>query len=342
MFELNRIIRPNVAKMKAYSSARSESDGSGELFLDANESPFGNGINRYPESDPWRLRKALAKEKGLDPDQVLLCNGSDEAIDLLMRAFARPGLDRVASLEPSYGMYPILAKLNDLEYLGLPSSNEFDLQTAHVEHFLNTTNLPLIFLCSPNNPNGDLIDRGQVESLLQQFTGLVVVDEAYIDFCPEASLITGLSKYPNLVILQTFSKARAAAGIRLGMLYASPEIVTILKRIKAPYNISRLNQEAALKVLDERKWPDQIARLNESREDLIQFLKAWPPVDKVYPSKANFILFTSPRSAEIYSYLRSRGIIIRDRGKQVQNALRISIGKEEEMEQLKSALRQFV
>ncbi len=340
-FNLEKLIRPNIATMNAYSSARKEFEGAASIFLDANESPFDNGINRYPPSDPLPIRKALAEEKGLSPLQIALGNGSDEIIDLLMRAFARPGTDKVASLEPSYGMYPITAALNDLSYVGVKSGADFNLNQAQLKEFLKIENLSLIFLCSPNNPTGNNLDRGAIELLLNKFSGLVIVDEAYIDFCPEKSLIDWLDQYPNLVIIQTFSKARGAAGIRMGMMYASQEIVAIIQKIKPPYNLSSLSQAEALKLLASNAWKAKRQQIIAERERLSKTLTELEYVEQVFPSEANFVLFTSSKASQLFQYLKSLGIIIRDRQNQIDQALRISIGSPLQMDQLIKALKEF-
>ena len=340
-FDLQRLIRPNVLAMQAYRSARDDFEGGQFHFLDANENPFPNGHNRYPDPHSLGLREALARHWQLQPEQVFCGHGSDEAIDLLMRAFARPGQDAVAQITPSYGMYRVSAELNDLRVIDLPLDASFDLDPGKTISQLEEEQPRLLFLCSPNNPTGNLLQRERVAQVIQQFNGLVVIDEAYADFCTEASWLAHLSRYPNLVVLQTFSKARGRAALRVGMAYASPEIIAVLEKIKPPYNLSAHSQAEAMAALKDEALPLQCQTIIAERERVASALASLGSVTKVYPSQANFLLITLPQASVCYQFLLKRGLVVRNRSSMIADSLRITIGQPAENTALLQAMQEW-
>lgn len=332
MKDLNELIRANVLKMKPYSSARNEYKGEATVFLDANENPFDLAYNRYPDPLQWAVKKELAKLKGVREEQIFLGNGSDEPIDLLIRAFCDPGKDAITSITPSYGMYEVSAEVNDVEFRKVPLTAGFELDAAEVIRVAGNDS-KLIYLCSPNNPTGNDLSRAEMLKIVEGFDGLVIVDEAYIDFSAAPSCLTFLSRYPNLVVLQTFSKAWGAAAMRLGMAFASPEIIAVLNKIKYPYNINQLTQEYALKLLSqEKEMKEQLARILDGRALLEREMRELPCVKKIYPSDANFILARFVDANYIYNRLVEKGIIVRNRTNILlcEGCLRITVGTEEE------------
>ncbi|MFA9389203.1 MAG: histidinol-phosphate transaminase [Prolixibacteraceae bacterium] len=338
------LLRPNIANLMPYSSARDEFSGSASVFLDANENPFETGYNRYPDPYQQELKKKIGEVKGVNPELIFLGNGSDEPIDLLFRAFCNPGIDNVVAIDPSYGMYTVSAGINDIEVKKVQLTSDFQLEADKILASVNDKT-KLIFLCSPNNPSGNLLNKTELLKIVSEFSGLVVVDEAYIDFAPGATLLSDLEKYPNMVILQTFSKAWGLAGIRLGMAFANQEIIAILNKIKYPYNINALTQQRALEALgnDEQKnqWVETIiaerAKLNEQ---LLRF----PFVTKIYPSDANFLLVKMEGAREKFEYLMNEGVIVRDRSKVTlcEGSLRITVGSEEENKTLIEKLQNLL
>lgn len=344
-FNLNTIVRENVKAMKPYSSARDEyvSDGSKMVFLDANENPFYNGVNRYPDPQQRSLKQVIAKQKGVDATNVLLGNGSDEVLDLLFRAFCEPKQDNILTLPPTYGMYTVLANLNEIEER---KTNLLPSFQPNVEAVLAKidNNSKMLFICSPNNPTGNLISTEKIKQLVTNFNGLVVVDEAYIDFSDQQSWITELHNYPNLVVTQTLSKAYGLAGIRLGLCFASAEIIEILNKIKPPYNVNELTQQRALKrVLDTESVASEIKSILTEREILIQELKNISFIKNIYPSEANFLLVKVDDATRRYNQLIDKGIVIRNRTTQVlcENTLRFTIGTTKENTLLISALKEI-
>ncbi|NPA37688.1 MAG: histidinol-phosphate transaminase [Chlorobi bacterium] len=340
---LKQLLRPNIASLKPYSSARDEFSGADAVFFDANENPFNAPYNRYPDPYQKKLKEKIAALKGVKPDNIFLGNGSDEAIDLLFRAFSVPGKDNVVSIDPTYGMYQVAADINDVEVKKVLLKPDFSLD---VEALLSAAdgNTKMIFICSPNNPTANSFSYEDMEAILQGFGGIVVVDEAYIDFAPEKTLLSKLEEYPNLVVLQTFSKAWGVAAIRLGMAFASEEIIAVLSKIKYPYNINILTQEKALELLEnekeKQKWVEQILA---ERERLVRELKKNPLVKNIYPSDANFILITVDEPEKIYNRLVEQGIIIRDRSKvaMCEGCLRITVGTQEENDKLIEELKKI-
>ena len=343
-FNINNLVRENVKLMKPYSSARDEFedfDTADMIFLDANENPFQNGVNRYPDPQQNSVKVVLAKQKNVNTNQILLGNGSDEVLDLIFRAFCEPKIDNIISLPPTYGMYGVLANINAVENREVLLSTDFQPQ---VEKILETvdTNTKIIFLCSPNNPTGNSFSDESVTQLLQNFKGLVVIDEAYIDFSEKESWLAKIDEYPNLVITQTLSKAYGLAGIRLGICYASPEVISVLNKIKAPYNVNELTQLRALERLsDPEKIKFEIDSIIEQRKSLLKVLVDVKFVEKIYSTEANFILIKVDDATKRYAELIAKGIVIRNRTTQplCENTLRLTIGTEEENKKLIEALK---
>ncbi|MDD4514252.1 histidinol-phosphate transaminase [Massilibacteroides sp.] len=341
MKELNQLIRDNVRKMKPYSSARDEFHGEASVYLDANENPFNSPYNRYPDPLQWKVKEKIAKLKGVRKESILLGNGSDEPIDLLIRAFCEPGKDAITSITPSYGMYEVSAEVNNVEFRKVPLTADFELNASELLRTAGTDS-KLIYLCSPNNPTGNNLSRREIYNVLNTFDGLVVVDEAYIDFSSEPSFLTELDKHPTLVVLQTFSKAWGAAAVRLGMAFASPEIIGVLNKIKYPYNINQLTQEYALKLFaEEAKMKEQLVCILKGRTDLERGLRELPCVKKIYPSDANFVLVRVSDANGIYNRLVDKGIIVRNRTNVTlcEGCLRITVGTEDENKQLLNELQ---
>ncbi len=342
-FDINILVRDNVLKMKPYSSARDEFedfDTADMVFLDANENPFENGVNRYPDPQQSSVKKILAKHKNVQSNQILLGNGSDEVLDLLFRAFCEPKVDNVITLPPTYGMYGVLANLNAVENKEVLLSEDFQPKVDAILNEVNA-NTKMIFLCSPNNPTGNSFSEESVIALLEKFKGLVVIDEAYIDFSNKESWMNKLDQYPNLVITQTLSKAYGLAGIRLGICYASAEVIAVLNKIKPPYNVNELTQQRALdRLVDEEKIQKEINSIITQREDLLKVLDEVKFVSKIYPTEANFILIKVDDANKRYDQLIAKGIVIRNRTTQplCENTLRLTIGTEKENKKLMEAL----
>lgn len=344
MKKLQELTRANIWKLKPYSSARDEYKGvEASVFLDANENPYNLPHNRYPDPMQWELKSLLAKLKSTSPEHIFLGNGSDEAIDLVFRAFCEPGKDNVVAIDPTYGMYQVCADVNDVEYRKVLLDDNFQfladkLLEASDEH------TKLIFLCSPNNPTGNDLLRSEIEKLLLRFEGLVILDEAYSDFSDSPSFLKELDKYPNLVILQTFSKAWGCAGIRLGMAFASIDIISILSKIKYPYNVNQLTQKEAIAMLHKyyeiERW---VKTLKEEREYLEEEFEKLPCTLKMFPSDANFFLVQVTDAVKIYNYLVGEGIIVRNRHfvSLCCNCLRITVGTRVENNKLLDALRNY-
>lgn len=336
---INKLIRKNIAAMKPYSSARDEFNGMDGVFLDANENPYENGVNRYPDPYQSELKKELAKIKGVSPKNMVLGNGSDEVLDLLFRAFCEPKQDNVVITAPSYGMYKVLANLNNVELKEILLEEDFSLNPNKILEAVNE-NTKMILLCSPNNPTGNVIDFEVIEKLLINTNCLVVIDEAYIDFSTKNSSIDKLSKYNQLVVSQTLSKYYGMAGIRLGMCFASEEIITILNGIKPPYNVNVLTQNKAIEILKSKNdgYKNEVI---EQRKLLNVSLAELPFVVKVYPSDANFILVKTVNANYIYDELIKKQIVVRNRTKEAlcENCIRITVGTPLENEKLINALR---
>jgi histidinol-phosphate aminotransferase len=343
-FDINTLVRENVKAMMPYSSARDEFedfDTADMIFLDANENPYENGVNRYPDPQQATVKSVLAAQNGVAKNQILLGNGSDEVLDLLFRAFCEPKIDNVITLPPTYGMYGVLANLNAVENREVLLSNDFQPQLDEIMKAVDT-NTKMIFLCSPNNPTGNSFSTESVQYLLNNFNGLVVIDEAYIDFSDKASWIQKIKDYPNLIITQTLSKAYGLAGIRLGICYASAAIIAVLNKIKPPYNVNELTQKRALaRLSDSAKIKEEINSIIAQRELLLKVLHEVNFVLKIYPTEANFILIKVDNANQRYDELIAKGIVIRNRTTQplCENTLRLTIGTEEENKKLIEALQ---
>ena len=343
-FDINTLVRENVKAMKPYSSARDEFedfDTAEMIFLDANENPFENGVNRYPDPQQTSVKSVLANQNGVAKNQILLGNGSDEVLDLLFRAFCEPKIDNVITLPPTYGMYGVLANLNAVENREDLLSTDFQPQLELIMNAVDR-NSKMIFLCSPNNPTGNSFSEESVQYLLDNFNGLVVIDEAYIDFSDKTSWIQKINTYPNLIITQTLSKAYGLAGIRLGICYASAAIITVLNKIKPPYNVNELTQQRALdRLKKKKKIKEEINSIIVQREQLLKVLNEVNFVSKIYPTEANFILIKVDNANQRYDELIAKGIVIRNRTTQplCENTLRLTIGTEEENQKLIAALK---
>ncbi len=335
-FDINNLVRENIKKVKPYSSARDEFSGEAKVFLDANENSLGSPLmkwyNRYPDPHQQKVKAEISKIKNIEAQHIFLGNGSDECIDLLYRCFCEPGKDNVIICPPTYGMYEVSAAINDVQLKKAELLPNFQLNLELIESLIDA-HTKIIWVCSPNNPTGNSISYQDIEVLLNNFKGLVVVDEAYINFARQRSFMQDLKDYPNLVILQTFSKAWGLAALRLGMAFASQEIIDLLNRIKPPYNINQATQEFALEALQELgQVNDMIKEIVDMRDELAKVFQRMPLVEKVYPSDANFLLVKVREASAVYEYLLNDGIVVRDRSK-VQlcdECLRITIGTEKE------------
>lgn len=332
--KIEKLLRENIKNMLPYSSARDEfkDDVTNMVFLDANENPFESGVNRYPDPQQKTLKHELSTLKNVPVNQILLGNGSDEVLDLIYRAFCEPKVDNIITLPPTYGMYKVLANLNNIEEREVLLTTCFQPKVKEILEAVDE-NTKVLFLCSPNNPTGNSFSNEAVEVLLKTFKGLVVIDEAYIDFSSEKSWLERLHEFPNLVITQTLSKAYGLAGIRLGICYASVEIIAILNKIKPPYNVNELTQQRALKrLLVVKKVQEEIDALLEMRGKMMERLKTLHFVEKVYPSDANFILIKVDDAVKRYAQLLKKGIVIRNRTTQplCENTLRITVGTKKE------------
>lgn len=333
-FDIQKLVRSHIADLQPYSSARDEFDPveSEVVYLDANENPFDNGVNRYPDPQQRKLKEVIARRRGVAANQLLLGNGSDEVLDLIFRAFCIPNQDKIIVMPPTYGMYKVLANINCISLDEVPLNDDFQLVTKDILSQISTQT-KAIFLCSPNNPSGNSFRREDILTLLQSFTGLVVIDEAYIDFSTQKSLVSDLSSYPNLIITQTLSKAYGLAGIRLGICIASEEIIDILTKIKPPYNINSLTQERAISALaDWDTTQGQITQLIAERKGLFAQLEKISFVEKVYPSDSNFLLVRVDDANKRYAQLIENDIVVRNRSNQVgcENCLRFSVGTPQE------------
>lgn len=341
--KIESLLRDNIKRLIPYSSARDEFDATALIQLDANENPFETGLNRYPDPYQTELKLKISTWKGVSAKNLVLGNGSDELIDLLIRAFCEPKRDNILGLSPSYGMYKVCCDINDVEFKEVPTDENFQFKASDVLNNVNDQT-KMIFLCSPNNPSGNILNKSEIEQLLSEFEGIVVIDEAYIDFSSENSWIKSLDKHPQLVVLQTFSKSIGMAGIRLGMGWASESIIAVFNRIKPPYNVNGLTQAAALEVLSQMEIvTSRIDEIKIQRERLNKALQKLAMVKKVFPSEANFILVEVSNADELYEYLLDKGIVVRNRSKQYNctNCLRITVGIEEENNELLKNLIAF-
>ncbi len=344
MTTIKNLLRENISNLQPYSSARDEFTGEAMVFLDANENPFNEPYNRYPDPLQKKLKEKVAELKNTPAENIFLGNGSDEPIDLLIRAFCEPGTDNIVTIDPTYGMYQVAADISGVELRKVALTTDFQLDTDAILQAIDT-NTKLIFLCSPNNPTGNSLEKEAILRLLNHFKGVVILDEAYTDFAPGKSLLPDLENFSNLVILQTFSKAWGMAGIRLGMAFASTEIIEILNKIKYPYNLNILTQQKALELLNNKETVKEwIKLLIAEREKMTELLKEFPFVVKIYPSDANFLLIKMYDAKGIYNYLVEKGIIVRDRSSVhlCDDSLRITIGTPEENNKLTEALNELI
>ncbi|MBK9736500.1 MAG: histidinol-phosphate transaminase [Saprospiraceae bacterium] len=339
MFELKNIVRKNILELKPYSSARDEFSGSDGVFLDANENPFG-ALNRYPDPYQKDLKQKLSVIKSIATENIFIGNGSDEVIDLAFRIFCKPGKDKALTFTPSYGMYEVSADINEVELIKIPLDDTFQIDFNSIKTYFLDEKLKLLFICSPNNPTGNTINH--IELILQQFDGIVMVDEAYIDFSRNESLISKIKMYPNLIVAQTFSKAWGLAAVRVGVAYADDKIINLFNKVKAPYNVSELNQKAVLKVMDNiSDFEKVLAIILEQKLCLEKALKSVKVIKKVYSSDANFILVETENAEHIYNQLVAQKVITRNRHSLVKNCIRITVGTPEENQKLLNALNKI-
>ena len=337
---IKQLVRPNILKMKPYSSARDEFKGVASVFLDANENPYNNSLNRYPDPLAWAVKTELAKIKNIAPEHIFLGNGSDEVIDVLMRIFCEPRVDNIVTLPPTYGMYQVSADTCDVEVIKVNLNENFQPEIDKILRGANEHS-KILFICSPNNPSGNAIDSGAILNLVNNFNGIVVIDEAYADFSKQQSCIDWVTTFPNVVVMQTFSKAWGLAGIRLGMAFSSKEIINLMNKVKPPYNINQLTQQSALDALKNGAEKNkQVAEILAEREILKGRLETLDVVEKVYPSDANFLLVKVAQADALYDYFLKKGIVVRNRNTVVlcDNCLRITIGTPEENEKVVKAL----
>ena len=340
---LQALVRPNIWNLVPYSSARSEFTGAASVFLDANENPFNNPYNRYPDPLQQEVKALIAQLRGVAAGQIFLGVGSDECIDVVYRTFCRPGVDNVVAMSPSYGMYEVCADINDVEYRRVPLTDDFSLDA---DAMLATADerTKVMWICSPNNPTGNAFALDEIEAICSRFAGIVVVDEAYIDFSTRGSMLSCLDSLPNLIVMQTLSKAWGSASVRLGIAYASAEIIGIFNKVKYPYNISLLTQRYAIDLLKRHSevtaW---VKQLTTNRQWLIEALGSLRCVKYIYPTDANFVLVRVSDADAIYDYLRVRGIIVRNRNRveKCLGCLRITVGTAEENEKLINALKEY-
>jgi histidinol-phosphate aminotransferase len=339
MVDLNKLVRENVIKLTPYSSARDEFKGKTGVFMDANENPYGN-LNRYPDPYQRELKTVISKIKGIEEERIFLGNGSDEIIDLCFRIFCRPGIDKVLTFTPTYGMYEVAASINDIAVVKIPLNDSFQINVKKAEPRFSDKYLKLAFICSPNNPTANSMNSNDVEFIITKFDGIVVIDEAYIDFSEKPSFIKLIYKYPNLILMQTLSKAFGMASVRVGIAFSNPAVIRFFNKLKPPYNISTINQRAALKRLNQPdQYAKQVSRIKKERERLSETLSKMDIIEKVYPSDANFLLVKVKNANSIYNTLIERNIITRNRTRLVTNCLRITVGKKSENDQLISALK---
>ncbi|NEN22640.1 histidinol-phosphate transaminase [Cryomorpha ignava] len=338
---IQELVRKSIRTLAPYSSAREEYTGNEGVFLDANENPFGI-YNRYPDPNQTKLKLRLAELKKISPEKIFLGNGSDEVIDIAFRIFCEPNQDKALTFTPTYGMYEVSANINAVELIKLPLNSEFQIDRKSLQPFFKDDHLKLIFLCSPNNPTGNHLKSADIEFILANFNGIVILDEAYIDFADQASFLEKLSTYPNLIISQTLSKAWGLAGIRLGIAFMSEEILSFFTKVKPPYNISSANQEAALETLnDEAGFRKNLREILDEKEKLITSLQSLKIIRKIYPSDANFLLVEVDDADDLYFKLVNQKVIIRNRNSVVKNCLRITVGSANENQKLLIALEKI-
>ncbi len=332
--DIKNLVRKNILNLKPYSSARDEFEGENGIFLDANENPFGK-LNRYPDPTQRKIKERLSELNQISTENIFLGNGSDEVIDLAFRIFCEPKKDKVLTFSPTYGMYEVSANINDVELINLELNKDFQIDLENLKPYFEDENLKIIFICSPNNPTGNSIKN--IKYILENFNGIVFIDEAYIDFSPEESFRNQIKNYPNLIVSQTFSKAWGMASVRVGIAYASEEIIKFYNNVKPPYNISKLNQDAILNTLNDEKInqvSENIKIILEEKKSLIQNLEKLDLVKKIFPSDANFILIAVDNADSVYQELVKKKVIIRNRNSVIKNCLRITVGSPEENQKL--------
>ena len=333
MDNITNLIRKNILYLMPYSSARDEYKSNQGIFLDANENPFGK-LNRYPDPYQWRLKQILSSQKKVGIENILIGNGSDEIIDLVQRVFCEPNQDQIIICPPTYGMYEVYANINNLEIISIPLTEDFQLNTEAIL----AQNAKILYLCSPNNPTGNSLKN--LEYIIENFNGIVFLDEAYIDFSEQPSLVSKIKQFPNLIVSQTFSKARGLAAVRVGIAYANETIISVMNKVKPPYNVSQLNQEAAVQSLaSDDEFKSNVQLIKSERELLKQSLLGLDFVTKIYPSEANFLLVEMENATAIYNSLIEQQIITRNRSSVVENTIRITIGTPRENQQLVYALQ---
>lgn len=332
-------VRQNIKNLRPYSSARDEFQGADAVFMDANENPYGK-FNRYPDPHQVQLKSKLAELKGIPITQIFIGNGSDEVIDIALRIFCEPGKDEIITCPPTYGMYEVAAHINNIGIREIPLTCDFQLDVSGILKEAEKKTVKIIFLCSPNNPTGNSLEG--IEEVLKHFRGIVFIDEAYIDFSDRNSLLRQIENYPNLIVSQTFSKARGLAGARVGMAFSSVEVINIFNRVKPPYNVSALNQQEALKTLsDTATYQKHLNAIKAEREYLCKALKDLKIIKKIYPTDANFILFEVDNAAALYAYLVNQKVIIRNRDSAIKNTLRASVGQPLENQKLIEELKKY-
>lgn len=341
-FKIENIARANVLAMDPYASARDEFGGAGEVFLDANENPFPSAVNRYPDPYQKELKVELAKVKGIQETQIIVGNGSDEILDLLFRTFCEPAKDTVVTIKPTYGMYSVLANTNDVDLVEVPLDADFNLDATAI--LTSAKDAKMLILCSPNNPTGNLLNRNEIIKILNDFHGLVVIDEAYIDFSNGKTFLKELSNYENLFVCQTLSKAYGMAGIRIGLGFGNPKVIDLLNKIKPPYNVNTISQNFALARLKDMKTVSQeVMQILLERSRVLEFMMNSEVIEKIYRTDANFVLFKVKNANKLYHFFAENGVVIRNRSKQFgcENCLRVTIGTHEENERFRMVLEAY-
>lgn len=339
MNSILNLVRPNILNAQKYSSSWDEFSGNADVYLDANENPFGL-YNRYPDPGQIKLKLYLSEYKQVDINQIAIGNGSDEIIDLLFRIFCRPSIDKALCFTPTYGMYKVCGQINDVEMIECALDDSFQIDTKSLDDILFNPLIKLLFICSPNNPTGNIIDRKSIEYILNNFSGVVVVDEAYIDFADADSFVNLINKFSNLVVLNTLSKAWALAAARIGVAYSNSQIIDLINKVKAPYNVSQLNQELALSALKrEDVFLNNIELIKNERTRIVSFLDKLDFVIQVFPSQTNYILVRFICALKVYEALKQQKIIVRNRSNEIENCLRVTIGRKEENNMLLEVLK---
>lgn len=341
MTRIDNWTRPNIRSLVPYSSAKDEYSGADALFLDANENPFGT-YNRYPDPQQRKLKAILVKQTNISPKQVFIGNGSDEVIDLLLRIFCEPGMDKIATFSPTYGMYDVSANIHNVGIVKVPLDANFDIVNTDISPILSDDKIKILFLCSPNNPTGNDLNSEKMMELIESFNGIVCVDEAYIEFSEQDSMAKWIEKHDNLVVARTMSKARGLAGARVGYAFTNEKIIELLNKVKPPYNISALNQNEAIRILENKdRFEQQRNTILNERSRLIEQLGTLSSVEQIYPTASNFILIKVKDADNLYAALLERNIIVRNRSKQIPNTLRISVGTPQENQQLLKAIKEI-